>query len=36
MQELVDNVLKKEMKRFRLFRWLAVKQIAGLERWKKK
>ena len=36
MQKLVDTILKKEMKWFRLFRWLAVKQIARLERWKRK
>jgi hypothetical protein len=35
MQALVDGVLKKEMKWFKFFRRLAVKQIARLERWKK-
>lgn len=35
MQTLVDNVLKKEMKWFKIFRRLAVRQIAGLKRWKK-
>jgi len=36
MQKLVDGVLKNEMKWWRLFRRLAVKQIASLERWKKR
>lgn len=35
MQKLVDDVLKKEMKRWRIFRRLAVKQIPTLKRWKK-
>lgn len=35
MQKLVDNVLKKEMKRLRIFRRLAVMQIPKLERWKR-
>lgn len=34
MQSLVDTVLKNEMKRWKLFRWLAVQQIPKLERWK--
>jgi len=32
MQALVDGVLKKEMKRFKFFRRLAVRQIARLKR----
>lgn len=36
MQSLVDNVLKNEMKWWRLFRWLAISQIPRLERWVKK
>ena len=35
MQELVDNVLKNEMKFPKIFRWLAVRQIPRLVRWKK-
>lgn len=34
MQQLVDKILKDEMKWNRLFRWLAVKQIPTLSRWK--
>lgn len=34
MQALVNDVLKKEMKRFKLFRRLAVRQIAKLKRWR--
>jgi hypothetical protein len=34
MQKLVDDVLKNEMKWWKIFRWMAVKQIPGLERWK--
>lgn len=36
MQKLVDDVLKNEMKWWKIFRWLAVKQIPTLERWKRK
>lgn len=36
MQKLVDKVLKKEMGRRRIFRRLAIRQIPGLQRWKKK
>lgn len=36
MQKLVDDVLKNEMKFPKIFRWLAVRQIPKLERWKKK
>ena len=35
MQQLVDNVLKNEMKWPKLFRWMAVRQLPKLERWKK-
>ena len=35
MQSLVDNVLKTEMKFPKIFRWLAVRQIPRLARWKK-
>jgi hypothetical protein len=35
MQTLVDNVLKTEMKFPKIFRWLAVRQIPKLARWKK-
>ncbi len=35
MQKLVDNILKNEMRWGRIFRWLAVKQIPKLARWKK-
>lgn len=35
MQNLVNEVLKNEMKWWFPLRWLAVKQIPGLERWKK-
>lgn len=35
MQTLVDDVLKNEMKWWKFFRWLAVKQIPSLARWKK-
>ena len=36
MQKLVDGVLKKEMKWWKVFRWLAVMQIPTLVRWRKK
>jgi len=36
MQKLVDDVLKNEMKWWKIFRWLAVSQIPKLERWKNK
>ncbi len=36
MQELVDDVLKNEMKSGRIFRWMAKKQIPTLKRWKQK
>jgi len=36
MQKLVDGILKKEMKRRKIFRRLAIWQIPGLQRWKKK
>ncbi len=36
MKKLVDNVLKKEMKWWKIFRWLAINQIPRLERWTKK
>jgi hypothetical protein len=32
MQKLVDDVLKKEMKRWKIFRRLAIRQIPRLER----
>lgn len=35
MQQLVEDVLKNEMKSSRIFRWLAKKQIPTLARWKK-
>jgi hypothetical protein len=35
MQKLVDDVLKNEMKWWKIFRWLAVRQIPNLARWKK-
>ena len=35
MQNLVDGVLKNEMKWRKIFRWLAINQIPRLERWKK-
>ncbi len=35
MQTLVDDVLKNEMKFPKIFRWLAVRQIPKLARWKK-
>lgn len=35
MQKLVDDVLKNEVKFPKIFRWLAVRQIPELERWKK-
>ena len=35
MQKLVDDVLKNEVKFPKIFRWLAVRQIPKLERWKK-
>ena len=34
MQSLVNAVLKNEMKRWKVFRWLAVQQIPKLQRWK--
>lgn len=34
MQELVENVLKNEMKWWKIFRWIAVKQLPTLERWR--
>ena len=34
MQKIVDDVLKNEMKWWKIFRWLAVAQISQLERWK--
>lgn len=36
MQKLVDEVLKNEMKWWKIFRLLAVSQIPKLERWKEK
>lgn len=36
MQIIVDEVLKNEMKWWKIFRWLAVRQIPKLERWKEK
>lgn len=36
MQRLVDDVLKNEMKWWKLFRWLAVQQIPKLVRWQTK
>ena len=36
MQKLVDDVLKNEMKWWKIFRLLAVAQIPRLERWNKK
>ncbi|MCX6745123.1 MAG: zinc ribbon domain-containing protein [Candidatus Parcubacteria bacterium] len=35
MQKLVEDVLKNEVKFLKIFRWLAVRQIPKLERWKK-
>ena len=35
MQKLVDDVLKNEMKWWKIFRWLAANQIPKLARWKK-
>ncbi len=35
MQKIVDDVLKNEMKWWKIFRWLAVRQIQKLERWRK-
>lgn len=35
MQKLVDDVLKNEMRFPKIFRWLAVRQIPKLARWKK-
>ncbi len=35
MQQLVDDVLKNEMKWWKIFRWLAINQIPSLERRKK-
>ena len=35
MQKIVNDVLKKEMKRWWIFRRLAVRQIPTLKRWKK-
>ena len=35
MQKLIDDVLKNVMKWWKPFRWLAVKQIPTLVRWKK-
>ena len=34
IQKLVDDVLKNEMGWWKIFRWLAVKQIPKLARWK--
>lgn len=34
MQNLVDEVLKNEMGWWKFFRWLAIKQISKLARWK--
>jgi hypothetical protein len=34
MQNLVDEVLKNEMGWWKFFRWLAIKQIPKLARWK--
>ena len=34
MQRLVDDVLKNEMRFPKIFRWLAVRQIPKLARWK--
>jgi hypothetical protein len=36
MQQLVDDILKKEIKFPSIFRWLAVMQIPRLARWKTK
>ena len=33
MQELVDRVLRDEVKMNRIFRWFAVRQIPTLKRW---
>lgn len=35
MQKLVDDVLTNEVKLPKIFRWLAVRQIPKLVRWKK-
>jgi len=35
MQKLVDDILKNEIKFPKILRWLAVKQIPKLARWKK-
>jgi hypothetical protein len=35
MQKLVDDVLKNEMRFPKIFRWLAIRQIPKLTRWKK-
>jgi len=34
MQELVDRVLRDEVKTNRIFRWIAVSQIPRLKRWR--
>jgi uncharacterized Zn finger protein (UPF0148 family) len=34
MQKLVDDVLKNQMKFPKIFRWLALRQIPKLKRWK--
>lgn len=36
MKEIVDGVLKHEMKWPKFLRWLAVRQIPTLQRWKRK
>ena len=36
MQRIVDDILKKETKFPKIVRWLAVKQISKLGRWKNK
>jgi NAD-dependent SIR2 family protein deacetylase len=36
MQSLVDRVLKDEMGWWKVFRWLAARQLPTLERWKAK
>jgi hypothetical protein len=35
MQDLVEKVLREEMKWPRLLRWMALRQLPQLERWKK-
>jgi hypothetical protein len=35
MQRLVDDILKREMRWWKVFRWLAVRQIPTLARWRK-